>query len=90
MQLLGKNRVADFDAWWAVFRSHAEAHRAAGLHLRNLWRNADDPNEVFFLFQADDRIKAQSFMSTPEAAASATESGVMEGSYSFVEEVEGD
>lgn len=34
MQMLCRNRVADFDTWWKVFESHAEDHRAAGLHLK--------------------------------------------------------
>ena len=68
MQLICRNRVADFDRWWTVFKSHAHAHKKAGLSLRNLWRNADDANEVFFLFNVDDRTEAQGFMDTPQAA----------------------
>jgi hypothetical protein len=48
--MLCRNRVSDFRRWRRVFFSHAPAHRAAGLHLRSLWREIGKPNEVFFLF----------------------------------------
>lgn len=35
MRLLCRNVVTDYDAWWAVFASHAEAHREAGLGFLN-------------------------------------------------------
>ena len=89
MQLLCRNRVTDFDTWWAVFESNTDAGKAAGLHLQDLWVNADDPNEVFFIFEVDDRAKAVAFMNAPEAAESAEESGVIDGDCWFVLEAEG-
>jgi len=56
-----RNRVADFEAWKAVFDSHADAHRTAGLKLIRFWRSIDDPNEVFFLFDVESLEKAQQF-----------------------------
>ena len=88
MQLLCSNVVADFDAWWAVFRSHENAHETSGLRLLDVWRNLDEPNEVFFLFDVEDRDRALAFMSTPEAAEAGRVSGVLEGDYRFVTSVE--
>lgn len=42
--MLCRNRVADFWTWKAVFDSHAQAHRAAGLYLRDLWSDVEEPN----------------------------------------------
>jgi len=88
MQLLCRNKVADFAIWWAVFESHAPAHREAGLELLRLWLSADDPNEVFFLFSVSDRSKAEAFMNTPLAEEGALEAGVIDGDFQFIEEVE--
>jgi len=89
MQMLCRNRVADFQTWKAVFDSHAGAHRTAGLKLVRFWRSIEDPNEVFFLFDAESLEKAQQFISTPEAEEAGRESGVVEGEYHFLEPIRG-
>jgi hypothetical protein len=84
--MLCRNRVVDFARWKAVFASHAQAHREAGLHLVKIWRALDDPNNVFFLFEVTSIEKAQAFISNPEAAKAAESSGVLDGEYHFVED----
>ena len=42
--MLCKHKVADFEKWHAVFRSHAEAQREAGLHILHVLRDASDPD----------------------------------------------
>lgn len=55
MELLVRNKVADYGRWRRLFDEQGEAARAAGLSLRQLWRSVDDPNDVFFLFEVEDR-----------------------------------
>jgi len=83
--MLCRNRVADFAKWKAVFASHAQAHRDAGLRLMNLWRGLEDVNNVFFLFEVTDMTKARAFISNPAAGEAAKTSGVLEGDYHFLE-----
>jgi hypothetical protein len=83
--MLCKNRVADFSKWKAVFVSHAQAHRAAGLRLRDLWRELEDPNNVFFVFEVANLDKARAFISDPAAAEAGKTSGVQEGEFHFLE-----
>jgi len=83
--MLCRNRVADFAKWKAVFASHAQAHRDAGLRLMNLWRSLEDPNNVFFLFEVTSLDKARAFISNPAAAEAGTASGVLDGEYHFLE-----
>jgi len=87
--MLCRNRVADFSRWKAVFSSHAEAHRNAGLRLVNLWRSIAEPNNVFFVFEIASMEKAQEFMSNPEAVKAGEASGVLNGEYHFVEDAGG-
>lgn len=83
-RLLCRNKVADYDSWWRVFSSHAEAHRKAGLFLEHLWRSREDPNNVFFVFEVRDIAAAKAFMDAPNAAEAASESDVVESEYHFV------
>jgi len=83
--MLCRNRVADFPRWKAVFDSHAQAHRAAGLRLRDLWREVEEPNNVFFVFEVIRPDKAQAFISDPAAAETGKSSGVLDAEYHFLE-----
>lgn len=35
-------------------KTDAAAHAEHGIYLEHLWRNADNPDEIFFLFRVDD------------------------------------
>jgi len=83
--LLCRNRVQDFATWKKVFDSHAGVHRAAGLHLKTLWRGLEQPNDIFFLFEVTDLAKARAFIDAPEGAEAGRASGVLEGDYHFIE-----
>lgn len=87
--MLCRNRVANFSKWKAVFDSHAQAHRAAGLRLRDLWRDLDDPNNVFFVFEVASLDDARAFISDPVAAEAGKTSGVLEEEYHFLESYQG-
>jgi hypothetical protein len=85
LALLCRNRVADFSKWKAIFDSHAQAHRAAGLRLRDLWRNLQEPNNVFFVFEVESLDKARAYVSDPAAAEAGKTSGVLDGEHHFLE-----
>lgn len=84
--LLCRNRVEDYQRWRAVFDSHAEAHRAAGLRLSRIWRDADDPNNIFFLFDVADEERALVFLASPDSAEAGAAAGVLDGEFHFVTE----
>jgi hypothetical protein len=82
--MLCRNRVSDFRRWRRVFDSHAGAHRAAGLWLKGLWRDAGRPRDVYFLFEVRNPRRARAFISSPKAAEAAAGSGVIDGEYHFI------
>jgi outer membrane biosynthesis protein TonB len=84
--ILCRNRVRNFDYWKGVFDSHADRHRAAGLKLVHLWYELNSPRNVFFLFEVEDFERARAFLDTFETAASARESGLIEGDVRFLSE----
>jgi hypothetical protein len=82
--MLCRNRVANFGKWKRGLESHAGAHREAGMKLVHLWRDVDDPNNVFFLFEVASIKKARDFINTPGAAQAGEQFGVLDGEYHFV------
>jgi hypothetical protein len=84
-ELLCRNRVEDYTRWRKVFDSNAPAAREAGLQLTDLWRDIEDPNNIFFLFRVSSVDKARAFMQDPTAAESGVTAGVLDGEYHFVE-----
>jgi hypothetical protein len=87
--MLCRNLVQDFASWKKVFASHKDAHLAAGLRLVTMWRSVEDPNNVFFMFEAASLDKAREFIRNPEAAKAGKTSGVLDGEYHFVEDAGG-
>jgi hypothetical protein len=87
--MLCRNLVSDFAKWKKVFDSHAQAHREAGLKLKQVWRSIENPDNVFFLFEVTDRNKAATFIQAPEAEEAGRASGVMDGEYHFIEDSAG-
>ena len=85
MELLVRNRVEDYDTWRKVFDANLQAGEAAGLTLKQIWRKADDPSDVYFVLAVRDREEAEAYMATPEAAESGEVSGVIDGEYHFVQ-----
>ncbi len=83
--MLCRNRVADFEKWKSVFDSNASTGHDAGLRLTNMWRDMEDPNNVFFLFEVTDIDKARAMITSPEAAESGKISGVLDGECHFLE-----
>jgi len=74
--LLVRHKVQDFGKWKAVYEAHVGARQAAGLIERQLWRNADHPNEVLLLFEASDLGKAHAFASSADLRQAMQRAGV--------------
>ena len=85
MVLLVRNRVKDIDHWKRVFDEQEAAGMAAGLSVKQVWRSADNADEVFFVLGVEDRAMAEAYMATPEAAAVGEEAGAIDGEYWFLE-----
>ena len=86
MKLLVRNRAEDVDRWKRRFDEQDDSARAAGLKLVHLWRSVDEPAQVYFLFDVEDRARAEAFMSTPEAEAVGRAAGVVVGDAWFLME----
>jgi len=84
LHLLCRNKVKDYDYWKGGFDADRQAQVRSGLALVSLWRSADDPNEVFFLFSVADRGRAEEFIHSSDSAQTARKYGVLAGAFWFV------
>ena len=52
-----------------VLKADAPKHAEQGLILRHVWRNADDPDEILFIFTTADLGRARKFIEATHAEA---------------------
>ena len=72
-----------------MFDSNSGVAADAGLRLVKLWRSVEEPNNVSLMFEIASIEKARDFISSPEAAKTGEDSGVVDGECHFVEDAEG-
>ena len=87
MQLLVRNRVADFKTWLEAFDADRERAAGFGLAPAGIWQSKDDPNEVFFLLDVEDVDRADAFMAQPESRAVGQKAGVIDGDFHYIRRV---
>jgi hypothetical protein len=74
--ILIRHKVADFSKWKPAYEGHLPARQEAGLKELHLLRNADDPNEVILLFEAEDLHRAKDFAAAPDLRETMQRAGV--------------
>ena len=74
--LLVRHGVRDYAHWRRLFDEDAGSQREAGMHVHGVWRDAADPRQVVFLFDIDDRARAEAFMARPGGEEMVERAGV--------------
>lgn len=74
--------------WKQIFDLETERAATAGLHLLNMWRDVQDPNNVFFMMAVESKASALAFMNDPASAETGERSGVIDGEAYFLDEVD--
>ena len=77
VHVLVRHKVQDFDQWKPAYDAHQQARAAAGLQELHLWRNGDDPNDIFLLFEAADVEEAKAFARSSDLKERMRDAGVM-------------
>ncbi len=73
--LLIRHRVEDYAAWKVAFDQHATTRRANGSQGGQLFRNADDPNDVVVLLAWDVMERARLFADSDDLREAMTRAG---------------
>ena len=69
-------KVANYEKWKASFDASAEMRKAAGEQSYQLFRKADDPNDLVMLCVWHDEASARRFLASDDLRAAQAESGV--------------
>ena len=83
------NKVIDYKRWRTIFDSHKEAHVNAGLKLINIFRSIESENEIYFIFEISEIIKAKEYVTNHESEVIGKAAGVLEGTIQYLDEIEG-
>lgn len=76
--MLVRHKVRDFDEWKSGYDDHRPKRDEAGLNEMHLFRNAQDPNEVVALFEANNLDNAKAFASSDELKEAMQKVGVID------------
>jgi len=87
---LVRHRVADYDAWKAVYDSFAPTQAEHGVRAHQVLRSTDDPNDITVTHTFDTPSEAQAFFARPELKQAMNQAGVKLDSVkiSYFDEVE--
>jgi hypothetical protein len=77
VHMLIRHKVQDFSKWKPAYDAHQPARAAAGLKDLRLWRNADDSNDIFVLFEVADVAKAKAFTDSADLKEKMKSAGVV-------------
>jgi hypothetical protein len=76
--MLIRQKVKDFAEWKRAYDAHLPKRVAAGLKEKQLLRGADNPNEVFALFEAQDLTRARAFSVSADTRETMQKAGVID------------
>lgn len=74
--MLVRHQVGNFNTWKQAYDAHAAQRSEAGLTEQHLLRNAQAPNEVVILFEAQDLDRARAFAESADLRETMQKAGV--------------
>jgi hypothetical protein len=74
--LLVRQKVKDYAKWKQVFDEHAAVRVNVGSRGGYIYRNTDDPNEVFVLLEVTDLEKGRGFAKSEDLRKTMERAGV--------------
>ena len=87
--VLIRHKVKDYKTWKPVFDEHGKMRKSSGSKGGKVFRNYDDPAEVFILLQWDTRENARKFMKSDDVREAMHHAGVLgQPAISYLDEVD--
>ncbi|MCT4557095.1 MAG: hypothetical protein N4A61_03435 [Pelagimonas sp.] len=74
--ILWEADVADFDAWYEIFKQDRYNRRSAGINVMHVWHDQSKLNHAVVVFRVADIEKASAFLSSEELAVHLARDGV--------------
>ncbi len=76
--LLVRHKVEDYARWKPLFDAHGTTRQASGCRGGQLFRNANNPNELVILFEWDNLENARQFTQSSDLREVMQRAGVIE------------
>jgi heme-degrading monooxygenase HmoA len=73
-----RHKVKDFAKWKPVYDQHGATRKKGGSKGAHLFRNANDPNELWILIEWDDLKKAHAFYESDDLRRTMENAGVID------------
>lgn len=84
-----RNEVEDYDRWKPIFDDHGPTRAEFGSTGYQLMRSADDPNELFMVFEVRDLDRAKELVSSDDLREKMQDAGVTgQPDFYFLDEIE--
>jgi hypothetical protein len=75
--LIVQHRVKDYRKWRRVYDAHAPMRRKAGLGSGQVYRGADNPDQIAIVFKTKDSDKAKDFVKSDDLRKAMKAAGVI-------------
>ncbi len=75
--ILVRHKVQDYARWRPLYDEHGSPRKAVGCKGTQVFRSADDPNEIIILLEWDDLAKARRFTQSPDLRDTMQRAGVL-------------
>ncbi len=75
--MIARASVQDYAAWKTGYDAHEPSRAAAGLTEKHLLQDADDPNMVTLIFEAEDLKRAEEFSTSDDLREAMQKAGVV-------------
>ncbi len=76
--VLVRSKIEDYAKWKPVFDEQASFRKSSGSKGENLFRNADNPNELLVLLEWDNMERAHKFAQSTELREAMQRAGVVD------------
>ena len=73
--MFSRHRVSDYEAWCKVTDEYRQARKQAGVTAEALYRSADDPNDITWIFDFETIEAARAFPDNEELRAAYQQAG---------------
>jgi hypothetical protein len=77
MYMMIKHKVEDYAKWKSAFDAHAPAREKAEMYAQHIFREVNDPNNVFVLCEIKSIDKANALSASPETKEIVKKAGVI-------------
>jgi heme-degrading monooxygenase HmoA len=71
------HKVRDFEKWKPFFDQHENMQKISGSKSSQVFQNAEDPNDVFILFEWDSIENARKFSASEDLKKTMEKAGVI-------------